>query len=108
MVVHGPSNTTVRRASLDLNKGRLDFDLDIPLLRIDGLYNLKGQILLLPLFGQGKLRVNFILSIRTYVTCKIFSHYTGDVGMTLKNVKTTVKTKFSLKNLPEVRYMIPR
>jgi len=77
LLVHGPSNTTVRRASLDLEKRRLEFDLDIPKLRINSQYNLKGQILLLPVVGN------------------------GDVAMTLKNVKTTVKTKFSLKNLPE-------
>lgn len=64
--------------SLDMKKQRLEFDLDIPKLRIDAQYNLKGQILLLPIVGN------------------------GDVAMTLKNVKTTVKTKFSLKNLPEV------
>lgn len=62
-----------------MKKQRLEFDLDIPKLRIDAQYNLKGQILLLPIVGN------------------------GDVAMTLKNVKTTVKTKFSLKNLPEVR-----
>lgn len=84
LVVHGPSNTTVRRATLDMEKQRLEFDLDIPKLRVDAQYNLKGQILLLPIVGN------------------------GDVAMSLKNVKTTVKTKFSLKNLPEVRQFASR
>lgn len=79
LIVHGPSNTTVRRASLDMEKKVLEFDLDIPRLRINAQYNLKGQILLLPIIGN------------------------GDVAMTLKNVKTRVVTKFSLQELPEVR-----
>uniref|UniRef100_A0A336M7Y7 CSON010873 protein n=1 Tax=Culicoides sonorensis TaxID=179676 RepID=A0A336M7Y7_CULSO len=77
LIVHGPSNTTVRRASLDMDKKVLDFELEIPRLRINAQYNLKGQILLLPIVGN------------------------GDVAMTLKNVKTRVVTKFSLQNLPE-------
>lgn len=77
--IKGPSNTTVRRASLDFEKHALSFDLEIPKLRIDATYNLKGNVLLLPLVGD------------------------GDVTMSLKNVKTTVVTKFSVRPLPEVR-----
>ncbi|XP_052863365.1 uncharacterized protein LOC128270003 [Anopheles cruzii] len=75
--IKGPSNTTVRRASLDFDKKALSFDLEIPKLRIDAVYNLKGNVLLLPLVGD------------------------GDVTMTLKNVKTAVVTKFSVRPLPE-------
>ncbi|XP_058062405.1 uncharacterized protein LOC131212527 [Anopheles bellator] len=75
--IKGPSNTTVRRASLDFDKKVLSFDLEIPKLRIDAVYNLKGNVLLLPLVGD------------------------GDVTMTLKNVKTAVVTKFSVRPLPE-------
>uniref|UniRef100_A0A2C9GRL0 Haemolymph juvenile hormone binding protein n=1 Tax=Anopheles arabiensis TaxID=7173 RepID=A0A2C9GRL0_ANOAR len=75
--IKGPSNTTVRRASLDFEKHALSFDLEIPKLRIDATYNLKGNVLLLPLVGD------------------------GDVTMSLKNVKTTVVTKFSVRPLPE-------
>ncbi|KFB37439.1 AGAP001982-PA-like protein [Anopheles sinensis] len=75
--IKGPSNTTVRRAFLDFEKKALGFELEIPKLRIDASYNLKGNVLLLPLVGD------------------------GDVTMTLKNVKTTVATKFSVRPLPE-------
>ncbi|XP_053672331.1 uncharacterized protein LOC128722676 [Anopheles nili] len=75
--IKGPSNTTVRRAFLDFDKQALSFELEIPKLRIDASYNLKGNVLLLPLVGD------------------------GDVTMTLKNVKTTVVTKFSVRPLPE-------
>ncbi|XP_049535234.1 protein takeout-like [Anopheles darlingi] len=75
--IKGPSNTTVRRASLDFGKKVLAFDLEIPKLRIDAVYNLKGNVLLLPLVGD------------------------GDVTMTLKNVKTAVVTKFAVRPLPE-------
>lgn len=58
----------------------LKFDLDIPRLRIDALYNLKGNILLLPLVGS------------------------GNVAMSMKDVKSSVVTKISLRQSPEVRY----
>lgn len=50
----------------------------MPKLKIDALYNLKGNILLLPLSGN------------------------GDVVMTLKDVRTSVKTKITIQKLPEV------
>lgn len=67
--------------SLDLNKGIFNFDLEIPKLRIDAVYGLKGNILLLPLNGNGK------------------------VAVSLKDIRTSVRTKISLKNLPEVCYI---
>nr|XP_014094256.1 circadian clock-controlled protein daywake [Bactrocera oleae] len=77
LIVRGPSNATVRRANLDLDKKLLNFELDIPLLRIRAKYNLKGNILLLPLVGS------------------------GDVRMALKDVKTAVYTKIHLSNEPQ-------
>ncbi|XP_030376360.1 protein takeout [Scaptodrosophila lebanonensis] len=74
LVIRGPSNTTVQRANLDLGKRRLDFELKLPRLRIRAKYNLKGNILLLPLVGN------------------------GDVAMVLKDVNTAVYTKISLRN----------
>lgn len=61
---------------------RLNFDLAIPRLRIDATYNLKGNILLLPLVGS------------------------GDVAMSMKDVKSSVSTKISIKNKPEVQNII--
>ncbi|XP_055384412.1 protein takeout [Condylostylus longicornis] len=77
LIIRGPSNATVKRASLNLEKKLLSFDLEIPLLRIRSNYNLKGNILLLPLVGS------------------------GNVNLALKDVKTSVYTKISLKNKPE-------
>ena len=57
------------------------FDLDLPRLRIDATYNLKGNILLLPLVGS------------------------GNVAMTMKDVKSTVVTKISIRKKPEVSSM---
>lgn len=62
-----------------MNKGIFNFDLEIPKLRIDAVYGLKGNILLLPLNGNGK------------------------VAVSLKDIRTSVRTKISLKNLPEVK-----
>lgn len=67
---------------LDLDKKYLNFELEIPLLRINAQYNLKGNILLLPLVGN------------------------GDVVMALKNVKTSVYTKITTKNMPEVSIIL--
>ncbi|XP_055850304.1 protein takeout [Episyrphus balteatus] len=77
LIVRGPSNATVRKASLDLEKKLFNFELEIPILRIRAKYNLKGNILLLPVVGN------------------------GDVNMSLKNVRTAVYTKINLRNDPE-------
>ncbi|TMW47942.1 hypothetical protein DOY81_006975 [Sarcophaga bullata] len=77
LVIRGPSNSTVTRAILDLEKKILNFELEIPLLRIKAKYNLNGHILLLPLIGN------------------------GNVSLALKDVKTAVYTRISLRNLPE-------
>ncbi|GAB0098498.1 circadian clock-controlled protein [Sergentomyia squamirostris] len=77
LLVRGPSNGTVRRALLNLKDKTLDFDLELPLLRINATYNLKGNVLLLPLVGD------------------------GDVKMALKDVRSNVVTKISIKSLPE-------
>lgn len=76
--VRGPSNATVSKAALNLEKKYLNFDLSIPKLRINATYNLSGNILLLPLIG------------------------TGNVNLLLKDVKTNVFTKISLQHMPEV------
>lgn len=64
--------------SLDLEKKLLSFDLLIPKLRIDATYNLKGNILLLPIVGS------------------------GNVAMSMKDVKSSVYTKISIRKKPEV------
>lgn len=42
--IRGPSNATVARAHLNLEKKLLNFDLVIPKLRINATYNLKGKV----------------------------------------------------------------
>lgn len=42
--IRGPSNATVTKASVDLEKMMLNFDLEIPKLRINATYNLKGKV----------------------------------------------------------------
>lgn len=67
-------NNSLTLFSLDLTRRQLNFELDLPRLRIKAKYNLKGNILLLPLVGS------------------------GDVAMALKDVHTAVFTKISLRN----------
>lgn len=73
----GKSKVPPPSHSLDLEKRTLSFDLNIPKLRINALYNLKGNILLLPLVGN------------------------GNVAMSMKDVKSTVYTKISIQKKPE-------
>lgn len=80
--IRGPSNATVKRAKLDFEKETLDFDLEIPKLRINATYNLKGNILLLPIVGAGA------------------------VNIMLKDIKTSVFTKISVQKLPEVSFIV--
>lgn len=42
--VRGPSNATVAKAHLDMEKMLLNFDLVIPKLRVNATYNLKGKV----------------------------------------------------------------
>lgn len=42
--IRGPSNATVTKAHLNLEKKQLNFDLEIPKLRINATYNLKGKV----------------------------------------------------------------
>jgi hypothetical protein len=42
--IRGPSNATVARAHLNMEKKLLSFDLEIPKLRINATYNLKGKV----------------------------------------------------------------
>jgi hypothetical protein len=80
--IRGPSNATVAKAALNLEKNYLNFDLIIPKLRINATYNLRGNILLLPLVG------------------------TGNVNILLKDIKTSIFTKISLKSMPDVSLII--
>lgn len=42
--IRGPSNATVAKAQLSLEKKLLNFDLEIPKLRINATYNLRGKV----------------------------------------------------------------
>lgn len=42
--IRGPSNATVAKAQLSLERMLLNFDLEIPKLRINATYNLKGKV----------------------------------------------------------------
>ncbi|KAG5682136.1 hypothetical protein PVAND_011510 [Polypedilum vanderplanki] len=75
--VYGASNASVLAAHLDINKKIMQFSLEIPKLRLNSSYNLKGGILLLPVVGS------------------------GNVNILLKNIKTTILGKISIKKLPE-------
>ncbi|XP_050310038.1 protein takeout-like [Anthonomus grandis grandis] len=71
--VAGPSNSTPRDTSFTINDdkhGHWNFKLDIPLLDLKSKYNLKGQILVLPLLGQGNCDMK-MYDIRTRIFTNI-------------------------------------
>ncbi|RZF34435.1 hypothetical protein LSTR_LSTR012186 [Laodelphax striatellus] len=76
LYAHGPSNTTTKNVRLDLNTGDLDISLLIPIIKTESMYDLKGNILLLPLVGI------------------------GDAKLLLKNVTTDVFMKVKFPRLP--------
>ncbi|CAG9771957.1 unnamed protein product [Ceutorhynchus assimilis] len=73
LLVAGPSNSTPVDSEFIQNgkKGNWNFGLDIPLLDIKSRYNLKGQILVLPLLGQGHCEIklyNILTKVSTNLT----------------------------------------
>ncbi|KAK7864823.1 hypothetical protein R5R35_012481 [Gryllus longicercus] len=57
VLVSGPSNSTADFVKLDESRRRMDFGLTIPELRLEGDYDLRGNILVLPLVGAGKVHM---------------------------------------------------
>lgn len=51
---------------LDLKKGRLDIGLFIPLIKVEAKYDLKGNILLLPLVGIGDAKL-YLSELKNFV-----------------------------------------
>ncbi|XP_054270281.1 protein takeout-like [Macrosteles quadrilineatus] len=67
---HGPSNSTTRAVRLDVDKGRLDISLHIPVIRTESKYDLRGNILLLPIVGVGDARL-LLRNVTTDVYMKV-------------------------------------
>ncbi|KAL0281501.1 UNVERIFIED_CONTAM: hypothetical protein PYX00_002473 [Menopon gallinae] len=54
LLVHGPSNATTTFVSMDLENRRWQFGIEVPYLKLESKYNIKGNILLLPVVGTGE------------------------------------------------------
>ncbi|KAK7601698.1 hypothetical protein V9T40_009139 [Parthenolecanium corni] len=92
LIVHGPSNTTALYTRLDLKKGRLDIGLFIPLIKVEAKYDLKGNILLLPLVGIGDAKL-YLKNVTTNVQTRIvFPKVKNEEVM----VATSMRVDFSL------------
>lgn len=92
LIVHGPSNTTALYTKLDLVKNRLDIGLFIPTIKVESKYDLKGNMLLLPLVGVGDAKL-YLKNVTTYVQTKIhFPKYMNETVM----VASSMKVDFSL------------
>ncbi|XP_046392876.1 protein takeout-like [Ischnura elegans] len=60
ILAHGPSNATTRfmRIAFGERNHTMTFGVDIPRIRIDADYQLDGNIILLPLVGNGRANIN--------------------------------------------------
>jgi len=81
LLAHGPSNTTATYVDFSYEKGTFDIGLHIPVIRTESQYDLKGNILLLPLVGV------------------------GDAKLSLKNVTTDVHMKISFPKVQGTEVM---
>ncbi|KAK3912600.1 Protein takeout [Frankliniella fusca] len=86
MNVHGPSNATANYVRLDFNKKVYQLGVNIPTIRVDANYIIEGQILLLPLVGEGAARLN-LRNVTCSATCDIdFPEKDGQKVMWFKNI----------------------
>jgi len=96
LLAHGPSNATTQLVRLDLAHGRLDISLHIPVIRTESKYDLRGNILLLPLVGVGDARL-LLRNVTTDVYMKVvFPKLPG--GEEVMHV-TDMKVDFRMSNV---------
>ncbi|BES97647.1 Haemolymph juvenile hormone Hypothetical protein protein (JHBP) [Nesidiocoris tenuis] len=91
LYAHGPSNTTTIYTSLDEKAGKLDIGLHIPFIRTESQYDLKGNILLLPLVGVGDAKL-YLKNVTTEVFMKVtFPTIEGEEVMKVEHMKVEFK-----------------
>ncbi|XKL60772.1 hypothetical protein PGB90_007829 [Kerria lacca] len=92
LIVHGPSNTTALYTRMDLRRGKLDIGLFIPIIKVEAKYDLKGNILLLPLVGIGDAKL-YLKNVTTHVQTRIHFPKIKDEEVM---VASSMKVEFSL------------
>ncbi|KAJ1528363.1 hypothetical protein ONE63_006782 [Megalurothrips usitatus] len=86
MYVHGPSNATATFLKLDVHRKVYSVGVFIPNIRVDADYTIEGNILLLPLVGEGAARLN-LRNVSTSATCDVeFPEKEGQKVMWFKNI----------------------
>ncbi|KAF6204253.1 hypothetical protein GE061_002593 [Apolygus lucorum] len=91
LYAHGPSNTTTIYTNMDMEKGKLDIKLIIPVIRTESQYDLKGNILLLPLVGVGDAKL-YLKNVTTEVFMKVtFPKIHGEEVIHVENMKVEFK-----------------
>ncbi|KAL1140559.1 hypothetical protein AAG570_000489 [Ranatra chinensis] len=87
LYAHGPSNTTAEYTRFDIDSGRFDIGLSIPTIRTESQYDLKGNILLLPLVGKGDAKL-VLRNVSTEVFMKVsFPEVQGEEVMHVDHMK---------------------
>ncbi|XP_044764566.1 circadian clock-controlled protein daywake-like [Coccinella septempunctata] len=66
VTVTGTKDITLSDAYIDLNKGVLFIAMSYPAFQLDADYNMTGRVLVLPVVGQGKCRINLDKPRPTY------------------------------------------
>ncbi|XP_014289106.1 protein takeout [Halyomorpha halys] len=87
LYAHGPSNTTAVSCLFDIENGRFNMGLNIPMITTESQYNLKGNILLLPLIGVGNAKL-ILRNVTTEVYMKVsFPKVQGEEVMRVDGMK---------------------
>lgn len=72
--VNGISNYKITNAKTDFSKGLLEFGVDIPYLFMEGDYEIRGRVLVLPIVGQGDSWSNYSKCVTiNFFLCSKFS-----------------------------------
>lgn len=100
--IYGASNFEIKKLKASDNGLRFDFELNLPRLQGEGAYDLNGQILTLPIRGNGPFKGNFT---NFYAFVKIvfdFKNMNGMEYLTIKELDVKIRTgkgRIRLENL---------
>ncbi|XP_069681804.1 protein takeout-like [Periplaneta americana] len=91
--LHGLKDTYLHNTTSDFSKGHAALALTVPKLKILGMYDLSGQILLLPIIGRGHINLTLvdtrIALPMTFTTVKINGIEYGDLSTAMVHLYPT-------------------
>ncbi|CAH1404685.1 unnamed protein product [Nezara viridula] len=100
LYIHGTSNYTLEDLSINVDGREMNYTMTFPLLEFESDYELDGQILVLPIKGEGRANYNFTdVTIRAFTKIETFKKkgkvYVRIKSYSLKIEPTDVHLHFS-------------